>query len=251
MVWLASYPRSGNTWLRFLLCAYLLGEARDSREMEGRIPNLHRGNIDKAWDHDPVLGKTHLSWNEDHPRRQESRGCIYLIRHPKDVLLSNLNYFKLQGGVVGDRAFALDFIHCGGVPWWCEDLGSWEGHASSWLESSSLPRVVISYEAMRANPASALERVIRFLGLQPEAEKIARAVRHCELPRLRRLEVEERRRRLSALFPNGFDLLEPGRFFFHRGAVGQDLAHLGDDLDEIFDQRFAGSLRFLDAAERL
>src|SRR4051794_40522284 len=133
MIWIASYPRSGNTWLRFLLCAYLQGAARDSQEMESRIPNLHRGNIDQAWAHDPVLGKTHLSWNERHPHRPESRGCIYLIRHPKDVLLSNLNYSKLQREAEGDRAFVLDFIRCGGVPGWREDLGSWEEHAGSWI----------------------------------------------------------------------------------------------------------------------
>jgi hypothetical protein len=66
MVWLASYPRSGNTWLRFLLCSYFLGTTRDSLAMEGRIPNLHRGNIDLAWAYDPALGKTHLSWSERH-----------------------------------------------------------------------------------------------------------------------------------------------------------------------------------------
>jgi aryl sulfotransferase len=251
MVWIASYPRSGNTWLRFLLSAYFLGAACDSREMEERIPNLHRGNIDKAWAHDPVLGKTHLLWNERHPHLGASRGCIYLIRHPKDVLLSNLNYFKLQGEAVDDRAFALDFIESGGAPWSREELGSWEEHASSWLKSSPLPRLVIRYEDMKEKPQAALSRVIQFLGLQPDPEKIARAVRDCELPRLRQLETEERRAQRSTLFPAGFEQLEPGRFFFHLGGVGQDLSHLGDDLDELFDRRFGDSLRWLDTAERL
>lgn len=250
LVWLASYPRSGNTWLRFMLCAYFLGSARDSREMEGRIPNLHRGNIDKAWAHDPALGKTHLLWSEHHPQSQHSRGCIYLIRHPKDVLLSNLNYFKLQGETQGDRDFVLDFIHHGGAPGWLKIMGSWEEHASSWIEVSPLPRLVIRYEAMKADPRSALACVIRFLGLQPDPEKIARAVRDCALPRLRRLEIEERRVQRGVLFPKGFDQLDPGRFFFHQGGVGQDLTEIGEDLEELFDRRFASSLHLLDAADR-
>jgi aryl sulfotransferase len=251
MVWIASYPRSGNTWLRFLLCGYFLGSARGSLEVEGRIPNLHRGHIDAAWAHDPVLGKTHLQWTERHPHRLESRGCIYLIRHPKDVLLSNLNYFKLQGGATADRAFALDFIHCGGVPWWREDMGSWEEHASSWIESSSLPRLVIRYEAMRAKPHAALARVIQFLGLLPEPAKVDRAVRECDLPHLRQLELEERQARHGVLFPNGFEQLEPDRFFFHQGGVGQDLSLLGAGLDGLFDGRFGDSLHLLAAAEPL
>ena len=251
MVWLASYPRSGNTWLRFLLGSYLLGAARDSLAMEGRIPNLHRGNIGLAWAHDPALGKTHLVWDERHPHRRESRGCIYLIRHPKDVLLSNLNYAKLQGEVADDRAFVLDFIRCGGVPGWREDLGTWERHAGSWIESSSLPRLVVRYEAMKADPGAALARVLRFLGLQPDAERIAQAVRDSELPRLRELEIEERRARRGILFPSGFERLAPDLFFFHRGGVGQDLAHLGDDLDALFDRSFGDRLHLLDAAEPL
>jgi hypothetical protein len=251
MVWLASYPRSGNTWLRFLLYAYFQGAARESQEMESRIPNLHRGNIDRAWAHDPTLGKTHLSWDERHPYRRETRGCIYLIRHPKDVLLSNLNYFKLQGGVVDDRIFALDFIRCGGVPWWRVEMGSWDGHASSWIEASSLHRLVIRYEVMKAKPHAALARVIEFLGLEPAAARIASAVRDCELPRLRELEIEERQARRGTLFPGGFERLEAGRYFFDRAAVGQDLTCIGDDLDEIFDRRFDDSLYLLDAAEDL
>lgn len=251
LVWLASYPRSGNTWLRFMLCSYFLGSARDSGEMEGRIPNLHRGNADKARVHDPALCKTHLLWNEHHPESRHSSGCIYLIRHPKDVLLSNLNYFKLQGEAVGDRDFVLDFIRHGGVPWWLEVMGSWEEHASSWIESSPFPRLVIRYEAMKADPRSALASVVRFLGLQPDPKRIARAVRDSALPRLRRLEIEERRARRGALFPNGFDQLDPGRFFFHQGGVGQDLAGLGEDLEELFERRFASSLHWLDAAASL
>lgn len=250
MVWIASYPRSGNTWLRFLLCGYFLGSARDSREMEDRIPNVHRGDIGGAWAHDPVLGKTHFSWSEDHPHRQESRGGVYLVRHPKDVLLSNLNYFRLNGGLADDRTFALDFIRNGGVPWWLEDLGSWEGHTRSWIESAALPRLVLRYEVMREKPEEALALVIRFLGLEPEPEKIRQAVRDCELPRLRQLEIAERRKQSSALF-HRIDKLDPDRFFFHQGGVGQDLAGLGDDLDEVFDRRFGGSLHLLDAAERL
>jgi aryl sulfotransferase len=249
MIWLASYPRSGNTWLRFLLSSYFLGTVQDSQEMEDRIPNLQRGDIGHAWAHDPALGKAHRLWNEHHPHRQETRGCVYLIRHPKDVLLSNLNYFKLHKELAGERAFVLDFIRCGGAPAWRTDSGSWEEHARSWIEDFSPPRLVIRYEAMKADPHAALTRVVRFLGLEPEPERIERAVRDCELSRLRRLEVRERRARSGILFRGGFEELDPSLFFFHQGGVGNDLSPLGEDLDELFDRSFGGSLHWLDAAE--
>ena len=249
IVWLASYPRSGNTWLRFLLSTYLLGAVRSSREMEGRIPNLHRGNAGHARDHDPKLVKTHRPWGPRHPLAGETRGCIYLIRHPKDVLLSNLNYFKLQGEAVEDRAFALDFIDNGGLAWWRTELGTWEEHARSWIEAPELPRLVVRYEAMRAEPRAALARVVRFLGLPEKPERIDRAVRDCELSRLRRLEVEERRSQAGTLFPGGFETLDRGRYFFHHGGVGQDLSAIGPDLDGPFDERFAASLSLLRAAD--
>ena len=41
IIWLASYPKSGNTWLRFLLYNYLFGEVRRSGDIARRIPDIH------------------------------------------------------------------------------------------------------------------------------------------------------------------------------------------------------------------
>lgn len=43
IIWLASYPRPGNTFLRFLLYHYFFGKLESSTELESKIPDLHKG----------------------------------------------------------------------------------------------------------------------------------------------------------------------------------------------------------------
>lgn len=249
MIWLASYPRSGNTWMRFLLCSYLVGRVRDVRTVEARIPNLHRGALDRLPRRGPIVCKTHLPFGPEHPAREATRGVIYLLRHPKDVLLSNLNYFAISSPDLDARQFALDFIRERGVPDWKRmGIGIWPEHVRSWTGAKRLPKLVIRYEAMVHDPGRALGDALTFLGLEPNPQRLARAVRSCTLPQLRRLELADRATERPVLFPEGNQGLDAGRFFFHRGATGQSLEALGDDLDELFDRRFSRDLRLLRSA---
>jgi len=247
LVWLASYPRSGNTWLRFLLAHYLLGEVGNARDVDQCIPNLHRVGRIPDREEGPRLGKTHLVFSSLHPFLDETAGFIYLIRSPKDVLLSNLNYFRLREQLaVTEREFALEFIRAGGVPLWREaGIGSWEEHVRSWLEESSLPRLVIAYENLRRSPREALRRTLRFLGFAIEEQRLERAVEGSSLERMRSFEVAERTEGTAAVFAGSRRALEAGRYFVNEGRTGQDLSHLGEDLDMAFAERFAGAFGVL------
>jgi hypothetical protein len=249
MIWLASYPRSGNTWMRFLLCSYLVGRVRDVQTVEARIPNLHRGALDRLPRRGPIVCKTHLPFGPQHPAREDSRGVIYLLRHPKDVLLSNLNYFAISCRDLDARQFALDFIREGGVPDWRRmGIGGWAEHVRSWIGANTLPKLVIRYEAMVSDPGRALGDALAFLGIEPDRRRLGRAVRSCTLSRLRQLELADRATERPILFPDVGQGLDAGRFFFHRGATGQSLESIGDDLDDLFDRRFSRDLPLLCSA---
>lgn len=250
MIWLASYPRSGNTWMRFLLYAYLEGRVRDFKSVEARIPNLHRGGLDRLPPAAPVLCKTHLLLDSRHPQLAATTGAIYLVRHPKDVLLSNLNYSRLWSEDLDARQFALDFIREGGVPEWrAAGLGSWAGHVRSWTETAAFPCLTIHYESMLRDPRDSLAAALRFAGVEPERRRLDRAVRACSLQRLRRIELADRASADPSLIPGGRQALTPRVFFFHRGAAAQSLAALGADLDALCEARFAGELELLNAAQ--
>ena len=59
IVWLASYPKSGNTWLRFLLYCYLFGAPRDSAQILRKLPDIHVSGYELSGA-GRVYCKTHL-----------------------------------------------------------------------------------------------------------------------------------------------------------------------------------------------
>ncbi len=142
ITWLASYPKSGNTWVRFILSNAIFGPADKSIDVNRRIPDLHRrlpddrlaragdGSDDGA----PLLAKTHFELSDAHPELSRTDRALHIVRNPRDVLLSALNYRRLNGvteAQLSDRAsdtFAAAFQ----IAVWeiAEDFDDREGVAS-------------------------------------------------------------------------------------------------------------------------
>jgi hypothetical protein len=256
IIWLASYPKSGNTWLRFLLHHYMHGEVTDSDQVERRIPDLHVTDPQAlkaaaAAADGPLLCKTHLALTAKHPLVEGTAGFVYILRHARDVLLSNLNYFRMTRGEqedLSDADYARRFIqHMGQPEWRGMGMGSWTEHAASWLAgATTLPHVFVRYEAMKADPEAHLAHVVRFLGREPDPDRVAAAVAASSFDRMRDLEARERaegkRRPVFSIHDasRGSD-----RQFMNRGQSGQSLAHLGDDVEAAFTDRFGDVLDLL------
>src|SRR5262245_186581 len=95
--WLASFPKSGNTWVRFLLYHYFYGDIADSRAIGSRIPDIHAGDFDRASTLTRTqLVKTHWGLSPQMPHVDRTAGAIYIVRRPQDVLWSMLNYYRLR-----------------------------------------------------------------------------------------------------------------------------------------------------------
>src|ERR1051326_3408006 len=121
IIWIASYPKSGNTWVRFLLANYLAGPITASAQTEEAVPGLDvRVDIrPKLARRNPLCMKTHYPWKADHPHAALSDKAVVVVRFPKDVLLSNLNYQRLIHGTdegFSDADYARAFIGAGGDP---------------------------------------------------------------------------------------------------------------------------------------
>ena len=88
---IVSYPRSGNTWVRFLL-ANLLEESRyplSFQQMEERIPSIHQR---KDWNRirtipSPRFIKSHMPYSSKYKK------AIYIVRDGRDVMVSAYHYF--------------------------------------------------------------------------------------------------------------------------------------------------------------
>ena len=246
VVWLASYPRSGNTWLRFLLYNYFWGEPSHSSQVALRIPDLH-----KVQEREPALElglrenvsrmliKTHAPLLAQHPLLNYTAGFVYLMRHPRDVLLSLINYHALSNEEAIE--FARQFIRTGTDPI-IPEYGPWADHVASWMGSK--PKVVLRYNTMRADAKASLGSVLDFLGETYEQADLERAVAACDFARMRQAEIREAEKGAeSGIFALGRQSPAQARAFVHKGLVGGALANLAPDLDALFNERFGAAIR--------
>src|SRR5581483_10745797 len=115
-----------------------------SAAVERAIPALEsRPNLDHP-DGRLALIKTHNLYTTLPPAARTA-AFIYIVRHPKDVILSNLNYQRLIqdqhfNETVSDSDYARLFIRYGGEPQWrILGYGGLEEHIASWLDAPRVP----------------------------------------------------------------------------------------------------------------
>lgn len=227
ITWLASYPKSGNTWMRMLLANYfgdsgaphdintvgvtngiaswrhrfdeILGiPSNDLTPAEARPLRPHVYRAIAAHGQDPVWMKVHDA-QERLPDGQwlfppdASHAAIYLIRNPLDVAVS----YGFHSGEPVDMA----------VDWLCDPghivardsrhqlpqfTGSWSDHVTSWVDQTEIPVCVIRYEDMLADTAGQLARALAFArsDLSVDARRASTAVEQSRFETLQAAEVE-------------------------------------------------------------
>jgi hypothetical protein len=164
-----------------------------------------------------------------------------VVRNPRDIAMSAINYLKLLGKRVIDdeRAYLGEFLRHGGDPLWKRyGYGTWHEHACSWLRQHSFPVLLIRYEDLHANVVAEFEKVLRFIGAPVDHDRVVRAAERSDFQNLRRMEND--RRQEKHFFP-GHDK----QLFMHRGRVCNSLADIAPELDREFEVGFRQGMREL------
>jgi hypothetical protein len=193
-VFLVSYPRSGNTWTRFLISNLLYPEQPVSfANIESVIPEIYF-NPDRVLRRlpRPRLLKSHESFQPLYKR------VIYIIRDPRDVAVSFYHHHvkaeNLPDGYSMDeyvpRFVAGEFDSA---------FGSWGENVQSWLaiRSGNPDFLLLQYEQMLQHPEEALKNVAEFLvarsfpNLDTSTQRIRRAVELSSPERMRALEKQQ------------------------------------------------------------
>jgi hypothetical protein len=178
-VFLASYPRSGNTWTRFLLTEILAKESASFDNINLAIPEMGiHARAQLTLPSGGRLIKTH------EPYRPEYKRAVYLVRDFRDVVLSQFSRER----ELGMHRMSLDEY----LPLFLEGrlsgFGSWQQHLPSWLDgplASSGDMLVIRFEEMRRDPQPSIMRIVEFLGYQPRAEMVRAAIDNNSVERMR------------------------------------------------------------------
>jgi hypothetical protein len=245
-VWLASYPKSGNTWLRAVFTSWRPGRPLDLNALDGGpiaairwllddalcIPSssltpdeveLVRPRADEvvvAGAREPQLRKIHDAYfsgpaGEPIVSVAATRAAIYMIRDPRDVAVSYAHHrgetLQWAQRHLADPQAAMSDEDERLLPQVRQRLGTWSDHVRSWVDETAFPVEVVRYEDCAAAPVETFARVLRFADLGPvDEERVAQAVANAAFHRLR--EAEER---------HGFGEQPPGAAdFFRRGEAG-------------------------------
>lgn len=253
ILWLASYPKSGNTWLRLFLCNYLFNAATPVPINEAR--RIGPGDASLALykrvggpgldvsDQNTVLAlrnrviaahsangadvnfmKTHNVNADAHGHwlipREMSRGALYVIRNPLDVAVSYAHHYACDysaavASLGNDHTVITPDATV--VP---QYLGNWSNHVRSWERARGFPTHVIRYEDMQADPAAAFSGALTFIGAPVDATRLEKAIRFSSFD-------EARKQESTAGF---IERPAHSKAFFRSGKVGEGRAKLPPDL---------------------
>lgn len=187
-VFLTSYPRSGNTWMRFLV-GNLIHETEPVTflKLERLLPDMYiHSDRDMRSMPRPRVIKSHECFDPRYKR------VVYIVRDPRDVAVSNYHW-ELKKGSFPDGFPMQEFVR----RWMASDywlrLGCWGDHVASWLSTrrNHPDFLLIRYEDLMARPQPELAKIARLLRINPTPERLARAVELSSADRMRKLESKQ------------------------------------------------------------
>jgi len=183
-VFISSYPKSGSTWVRFLV-ANLIHPQKPvtflNIEQIVPEPDLQSRNFFRKCPRPRVM-KSH------HPFDPRYKRMVYIVRDPRDVALSQY-HFQMKRGVLKAgtplEEFAQRFVRGE-----TSDHGSWGQNVGSWLITRyhTPGFLLLRYEDLKERPEEELAKVAELFGITADRELLAKAVELSSADRMRKLE---------------------------------------------------------------
>lgn len=240
ILWIASYPKSGNTWVRSFIQNYLSNQRSD-------INDMHRQSIDeiKSFRYQPYLSADQATTDldltticairpnvhadiaaaaqgtvfvkshnfqgqyENYPLHNwsVSSGAIYVVRNPLDVAVSLSHYFDYTI----DDAISYMADDMAGTPNEPENvpqiITSWSLNVSSWTQEPGNNLLVLRYEDLLKNPKKYFRKVESLLGLKKDPKRLTKAIHASSFKNLKQQEQQsgfvEKHENAGAFFRSG------------------------------------------------
>ena len=203
---LSAFPKSGVTYLSFLMFHSLFSDDCDIHELERKyILDIHAyPNAGFSDPNRPRLIKSHFPYNPAIPAVRATSRAVYLIRHPIDVMMSAWDFDHLIRGGARDtqspafRAFVQRWVTTGGDAF--GGFGTWLQHVRSWLGQTNIPVHLVTYERLVDDPERELPAILDFLGLTVTPERQRVAIERSSMKAMAALESQEVNDRKDGIF---------------------------------------------------
>jgi sulfotransferase family protein len=221
IVWLASYPKSGNTWIRAFLAnlvanrsepvplndlpRYCEDEARpeiysaiagrpstelDLTEIAALRPQVHAAIAANARGTRFVKSHNYAGTFDGHPLHNPAvtSGAIYVVRNPLDVTVSMTHHFGIGVDEAIERLGNEQVATQNDAMFVTQILGSWSLHVKGWADLASERVLVLRYEDLIEKPGKHFAKVARLVNMGQDRARIERAVQHAAFRSLSSME---------------------------------------------------------------
>ena len=244
-IFLASYPKSGNTWLRSIIGNFynfdkefslndlklipLLSIKKHFSEFENKV-YTNNNELHFDWISQNIIKcqkilnnkvnhlnifKTHSARHKNFTNETVNAGFIYIVRDPRDIIVSLKNFSgKEIDKTIDEFLFSKSLmITTNGAQ---ELLSTWELNVQSWLNYNSVPRLIIKYEDLKLNSKEIILNITKFLNkihrlnINLSNQDIDKIIENTNFTNLRNLEDK-----------NGFDEATKHSKFFRSGTSNQ------------------------------
>lgn len=227
-MWLASYPKSGNTWFRIFL-TNLLNHTNEPADINNLYPSTiasSRSLFDEAiglessdltldevellrpqvyrymagTSNEVLYHKIHDAWislpdgNTLVPE-DVTKAVLYFIRNPLDVAISFAHHSSTTIdkaiGMMNDSHYAFCSRQTKLHNQTRQKLLSWSEHIASWVDQSGLPVLVMRYEDMITDTLAVFKDAMKFSGIEATDEKIRKSIEFSSFENIQKQEKEK------------------------------------------------------------
>ncbi|MGA9530123.1 MAG: sulfotransferase domain-containing protein [Terriglobales bacterium] len=186
---IVSYPRSGNTWTRFLVANLLYSDRPVTfANIERLIPDAEaQSSLYMKRIPSPRVIKSHEYFDHRYPK------VLYIVRDPRDLVLSYYNFSRKYRQITDEyplESYVHDFVNgkLTSAPWgtWGENVGSWTA-----ARSGRANFLLIRYEDLIEQGEMEMAKLAKFFGVSAASDELRAAIEKSSASRMRELEKKE------------------------------------------------------------
>ena len=273
IIWIASYPKSGNTWLKLFLKSYF-SSLNTSFSINSKIDDFFSvetfpiskkfkmldidyksfSDIAKNWVNMQSLinlnnktnyTKTHNAMcsinNYDFTDNENTLGAIYIVRDPRDIAISYSVFLGLKlddtiNFMLSPLCYEEDVFE--NIKYKKSIMGNWAFHYNSWKNYKSREVIIVKYEDMLNEPNETFFQILSFLkkidNIEINKQKMHEAINQTSFENLKKLEIKE-----------GFDENPNNKSFFRKGKIGEWKEILNKNQQKRIEKEFKNEMKEL------